>query len=69
MYEAWLMARGVAPDTLESVEAQVTEAVEAAAGEALLSRDRTPQPSQALYEGVSEGGTLIGLEKRPLSSH
>ena len=35
-----------------------------AAEEALESRDKVPHPGQALYEGFSEGSTLVGLAQR-----
>ncbi len=67
LYEAWLTAdRGVAPDVLEGIEAEVTAEMDAAADEALLSKDRTPDPEAALYEGFSRGGPLVGIENRPI---
>ncbi|HSG08182.1 MAG TPA: thiamine pyrophosphate-dependent dehydrogenase E1 component subunit alpha [Longimicrobiales bacterium] len=66
MYEAYLLDRGFSEAMLEGVEAEVTSEMEAAAAEALTSRDRTPPPEAALYEGFSEGGVLIGLERRPV---
>ena len=53
-------------ETLMTLEAEVSDEVERAAAEALASRDRIPAPEQALYEGFSEGGVLIGLENRPM---
>jgi TPP-dependent pyruvate/acetoin dehydrogenase alpha subunit len=66
LFEAYLEGRGFAPAELQAVEAEVTEEVERAATEALASRDRIPAPEKALYEGVSEGGVLVGLENRPI---
>lgn len=67
LYEAWLTTvRGMDREALERLEREVTEEMDAAAEEALLSRDRTPEPGTALYEGFSEGGTLAGLENRPV---
>lgn len=66
LYEAHLLELGIAAARLEGVEEEVTEEVEAAAAEALESRGRNPEPESALYEGFSEGGVLVGLEKRPL---
>jgi hypothetical protein len=48
MYEAWLEGEGVARATLESIEAEVTAEVDAAAQEALKSRDAAmPQGNTA----------------------
>jgi 2-oxoisovalerate dehydrogenase E1 component len=66
LFEAWLMGRGVDQGTLASIEAEVTVEMDQAAQDALGSRDRTPEPEHALYSGFSEGGTLIGLENRPI---
>jgi hypothetical protein len=51
---------------LEAIETEVTVEMDQAAEQALASRDRIPPPEQALYDGFSEGGTLIGLEGRPI---
>ena len=66
MYEAYLLDRGFATAVLEGIEAEVTAEMDAAAEEALTSRDRHPLPQAALYEGFSEGGVLVGLERRPV---
>ena len=66
LFEAYLGIRGIGTGTLQAIEAEVTEEIERAAAEALGSRDRIPAPEQALYEGFSEGGVLIGLENRPI---
>jgi 2-oxoisovalerate dehydrogenase E1 component len=66
LYEAWLMGRGIRADRLEAVEAEVTLEIEAAAEEAAKSRDLAPDPRSALYAGFSEGGALVGLERRPV---
>ena len=66
LYEAYLEARGVAPEQLRAIEEEVIEEVAAAAEEALESRSRQPAPEQALYEGISQGGTLLSLELRPV---
>ena len=66
LFEAYLLRHGVDQGTLDRVDGEVTEEMDEAAEEALRSRDRTPPPEQALYEGFSEGGTLVGLEARPL---
>lgn len=66
LYEAYLEARGVDPDELRAIEELVTDEVAAGAEEALASRDRQPAPEKALYEGISEGGTLLSLERRPV---
>lgn len=66
LFEAYLEEGGISPETLERVEAEVTEEMDRAAGEALESRDRIPPPEQALYDGFSSGGVLLGLEDRPI---
>jgi TPP-dependent pyruvate/acetoin dehydrogenase alpha subunit len=66
LFETWLERRGVDRTVLATVEDEVTEEMDRAADEALESRDRIPPPEQALYEGFSEGGTLIGLANRPI---
>ena len=40
--------------------------MDAAADEARASKDRVPPPEAALYDGFSEGGVLVGLERRPV---
>ena len=64
LFEAYLEGRGVAPEALAEMEAEVTSEMDRAADEALESRDRIPPPEQALYEGFSEGGVLVGLHRR-----
>jgi TPP-dependent pyruvate/acetoin dehydrogenase alpha subunit len=66
LYESWLDRKGIPASALEAIEAEVTAEMDTAADEALASRDRIPPPEQALYDGFSEGGTLIGLERRPI---
>ena len=66
LYEAYLEGRGIAPERLRAIEHQVAEEVAAAADQALASRSRQPAPEQALYEGISGGGTLLSLELRPV---
>jgi TPP-dependent pyruvate/acetoin dehydrogenase alpha subunit len=66
LFEAFLEELGIGTETLVAIEGEVTDEVEGAAEEALASRDRIPRPEQALYEGFSEGGVLIGLENRPI---
>lgn len=65
-YEVWLLQRGVPQDSLSDLEAEVTDEMDRATEEALESRDRTPPPESALYEGFSEGRVLVGLDKRPV---
>lgn len=64
LFEAYLEGRGVSPDVLGGIEAEVTSEMDRAADEALESRDRIPPPEQALYDGFSEGGVLVGLSQR-----
>ena len=66
LFETWLERRGVARSVLDRMDEEVTEEMDRAADEALESRDRIPPPEQALYPGFSEGGTLLGLECRPI---
>jgi len=66
LYETYLAERGVKMETLEAMEAVVTEEMQRAADEALASRGRAPHPESALYEGFSEGRVLVGLDRRPL---
>ena len=66
LFEAWLVERGIGTDVLAEIEAAVTEEMDHAADEALESKDKIPKPEQALYDGFSAGGTLIGLENRPI---
>ncbi len=63
-FEQYLEEEGIDRPTLETVEREVTEEMDRAADDALASRDRIPPPEQALYEGISEGGVLVGLENR-----
>ena len=63
LYEAYLDTQGVASDDLARVEAEATEAVEAAADRARAS-NLEPESEYALYEGFSEGGVLHGLRGR-----
>lgn len=65
-YEQYLLEEGVSLEELETVESEVTEEMDRAADEALESRDRIPPPEAALYDGFSEGGVLLGLERRPV---
>jgi TPP-dependent pyruvate/acetoin dehydrogenase alpha subunit len=66
LFEAYLDRRGLHSSVLEAIEREVTDEMDHAAEQALESRDRTPSPEQALYEGFSEGGTLVGLDSRPV---
>ncbi len=66
LFEAFLEGRGIGSSVRKGIEEEVTKEMDRAAEEALSSRDRTPPPEQALYEGFSEGGTLIGLSNRPI---
>lgn len=66
LYEAYLAERGLETRTLERAEDEVRSEVEEAEREALESRSRRPRPEEALYEGISEGGTLVSLERRPV---
>jgi len=67
LFERWLIERGIAEDVLTQLEVEVTEEMDRAADEALESKDRIPKPEQAMYTGVTEGDTLVGLKNRPVS--
>jgi len=66
LYEEHLKGRGVEAGTLERIEAEVHSEIEDATEAALESRDRSPPPTRAIYEGFTEGDTLISLNKRPI---
>lgn len=66
LFESWLRRQGINESVLGRIEGEVTEEMDRAADEALESRDRIPPPEQALYEGFSEGDTLVGLHGRPI---
>ncbi len=66
LFEAYLQRSGVPADTLEAVEDEVVRQVDAAAERALESKGLDPDAPYALYEGISEGGTLLALENRPV---
>ena len=68
LFESYLLEESVPDAKLAELEAHATEAVELAAQEALASRDHLPTPEHALYQGISEGGVLHGLDAR-LSAH
>lgn len=65
MYEAVLGRLGVPEERLRAVEAEATAEVEAAADEALRSRERAPEGTAAVYEGFGSGGVLAGVQGRP----
>ena len=64
LFEAYLDRRGVGGSILGEIEQEVTEEMDQAAEEALASKHMIPAPEKALYDGFSEGGTLVGLEHR-----
>jgi TPP-dependent pyruvate/acetoin dehydrogenase alpha subunit len=65
LYEEYLVARGVARERLESIEADVLAEVETAADRALEDRDsRIPAPASAEYDGISAGVRQPGLAAR-----
>ncbi len=66
LFEEYLIGRGLPRETLEQIEAEATATVEDAATAALASRGLDPDGTNALYEGISEGGVLVGLESRPV---
>lgn len=64
LFEVWLEEQGVARGTLEAMEAEMTSEVDRAADEARQSKSDHPSPLDVFYDGFSEGGPLVGLEKR-----
>lgn len=66
-YEGWLQEEGFTPSELEQVEDHVREEVDAAAAEALESRENPPPAERAAYEGITGGGPLVGLDLRPVN--
>lgn len=66
LFEAWLGRRGVDEADLETIEREVTAEMDAAADDALASRDKIPPPEQALYDGFSTGDPLVGIRNRPV---
>ncbi len=66
LFETHLAEAGIGESEMEQVEREVTEEVDAAADEALASRHLEPEPEDALYPGISEGGVLVGLQRRPI---
>ena len=61
-----MTGEGITVARLEAVELEVIRVIDQAIEDALKSRDLVPAPENALYDGFSEGGVLIGLEKRPI---
>jgi len=67
LLEAYIENRGIARHMLSELEEKVAAEIDRAVEEALATRDRPPAPESAEYDGVSEGGVLVGIEKRPIS--
>jgi len=66
LFEGYMTGEGITVAGLEAVELEVIREIDQAIEDALKSRDLVPAPENALYDGFSEGGVLIGLEKRPI---
>ena len=66
LFEGYMTGEGITVASLEATELEVIREIDQAIEDALKSRDLVPAPEKALYDGFSEGGVLIGLEKRPL---
>jgi len=64
LYEVYLRDRGVKESQLEAIEMKATADVEAAAERAKESKDLSPNPTYALYEGFSEGPVLEPFRRR-----
>ena len=65
LYEEHLKGLGLTADELKATEEQAEGDIEAAAAEALTSRELEHDPRRAWYEGITEGGVLHGLDLRP----
>ena len=66
LFEAYMEGVGIPQEALRILDDEVTEEMDRAADKALESKDLTPPPEQALYDGFSRGGVLLGLEDRPI---
>ena len=66
LFEGYMTGEGITVARLEAVELEVIREIDQAIEDALKSRDLVLAPEKALYDGFSEGGVLIGLEKRPI---
>jgi len=58
--------RGIPGERLKALESEAAAVVDAGAEEALASRERSPAPEDALFEGVSEGSPLLSIDARPV---
>lgn len=65
-FEFFLERAGVEVEAMQAIEEQVILRVETAAEAALASRSLAMDPVRSLYSGISEGGVLVGLERRPV---
>ncbi len=66
LFEEFLKSKGISEEQLNSIEEEAGTLVDAAAEEALRSREDLPEPEQALYTGFSDGARLSGLDRRPV---
>jgi TPP-dependent pyruvate/acetoin dehydrogenase alpha subunit len=67
LFEEYLVARGIARDVLESMEARIAQEIDAAADAALANREhKTPSPASAEYDGISAGVRQPGLAARAI---
>ena len=66
LYEAYLLKHGFTAEKLWEIEEGAIALVDAAAEEALAARENHPRPEDALFDGISAGGTLLSLERRPV---
>jgi TPP-dependent pyruvate/acetoin dehydrogenase alpha subunit len=65
LYEAWLEGEGIDRSRLEAIEARVVEEVDAAADEALRSRDTAmPSPEAAILDVYGPGVDVPGRPQR-----
>lgn len=64
LLEQWLLGQGIPAHRLEELEETAIQEVNAAAEEALASRDESVDPTHALFEGFSRGPVLATLGHR-----
>ncbi len=64
LFEGWLEEEGIDATRREELEEAAAAEIEAAAAEALLSREIEPDPSLAFFEGFSAAGVLAPIAHR-----
>lgn len=66
LFEVWLEEWGIPTSRMEELEARAISELDAAAEEALGSRNLEVDPSTALFQGVSAGPVLAWMDSRPV---